>query len=125
MASEPSTGNPVKIEMSLKVMDARPKGKINEFKSFDQNLKVVLIKSKSRVKLSLVSLMNWAIPKDSHCSSKRGDSLSTQVIQSSDALSHDLAGKAIVRSYFPRSVSNGYVRGKEKVGTKITRSPIA
>ena len=27
--------SPVKIEMSLKVVDARPKGKINEFKSLD------------------------------------------------------------------------------------------
>ena len=61
MASKPSTSNPVKIEMSLKAMDARPKGKINEFKYLDQNLKTVLIKSKSRVTLTLVSLMNWAI----------------------------------------------------------------
>ena len=29
MTSEPSIGNPVKTEMSLKVMDAGPKGKIN------------------------------------------------------------------------------------------------
>ena len=63
--SEPSTSNLVNIEMSLKVIDAGPKGKINEFKSLDQNLKAVLIKSKSRVMLTLVSLMNWAIPKDS------------------------------------------------------------
>ena len=65
MASEPSIGNPVKMEMSLKVMNAKPKGKTNELKSLDQNLKVILIKSKSRVMLTLVSLMNWAIPKDS------------------------------------------------------------
>ena len=65
MAFEPSIGNPVKMEMSLKVMNAKPKGKTNEFKSLDQNLKVILIKSKSRVMLTLVSLMNWAIPKDS------------------------------------------------------------
>ena len=50
--------------MSLKVMDAGPKGKIIEFKSLDQNLKAVLIKSKSRVMLTLVRLMNWATPKD-------------------------------------------------------------
>ena len=67
MASKPSTGNLVKIEMSLRVMDARPKGKINEFKPLDQNLRAVLIKSKSRVTLTLVSLMNWEIPKDSQC----------------------------------------------------------
>ena len=66
-AFEPSICNPVKIEMSLEVMNAGPKGKINEFKSLDQNLKVVLIKSKSRVTLTLVSLMNWAIPNDSQC----------------------------------------------------------
>ena len=35
MVSKPSTGNPVKIEMSLKVMNAGLKGKINEFKSLD------------------------------------------------------------------------------------------
>ena len=58
MTFEPSTGNLVKIEMSLKVMDVGPKGKINEFKSLDQNLKAILIKSKSRVMLTLVSLMN-------------------------------------------------------------------
>ena len=62
---EPSIGNPVKIEMSLKVMDAGSKGNINEFKSLNQNLKAVLIKSKSRVTLTFVSLMNWEIPKDS------------------------------------------------------------
>ena len=67
MASKPSTGNLVKIEMSLRVMDARLKGKINEFKPLDQNLRAVLIKSKSRVTLTLVSLMNWEIPKDSQC----------------------------------------------------------
>ena len=67
MAFEPSTWNPVNIEMSLKVMDAGPKGKINEFKFLEQNLKVVLIKSKSRVTLNLVSLMNLAIIKDSQC----------------------------------------------------------
>ena len=65
MVSEPLTSNPVKIEISLKVMDVGLKGKINEFKFLDQNLKGVLIKSKSRVTLTLVSLMNWAIPKDS------------------------------------------------------------
>ena len=65
MVSEPLTSNPVKIEISLKVMDVGLKGKINEFKFLDQNLKAVLIKSKSRVTLTLVSLMNWAIPKDS------------------------------------------------------------
>ena len=58
MTSQPLTGNPVKIEMSLKVMDAGLKMKINEFNSLDQNLKAVLIKSKSRVMLTLVSLMN-------------------------------------------------------------------
>ena len=63
--SKPSTGVPTKIETSLKVMDLWPKGKINEFKSLDQNLKAVLIKSKTKVMLTLVSLMNWAIPKDS------------------------------------------------------------
>ena len=63
--SKLSIGNLVKIEMSLKVMDMGSKGKINEFKSLDQNLKAVLIKSKFRVILTLVSLMNWAIPKDS------------------------------------------------------------
>ena len=65
MVIEPSIDTVVKIEMSLKVMDAGPKGKLNEFKSLDQNLKAVLIKSKSRVTLTLVSLMNWDIPKDS------------------------------------------------------------
>ena len=65
MASKPLKGNPIKIEMSLKVMDEGPKGKINEFKPLDQNLKAVLIKSKSRVTLALVTLMNRAIPKDS------------------------------------------------------------
>ena len=35
MASEPSTGNPIKIEMSLRVMDARQKMKIIEFKPLD------------------------------------------------------------------------------------------
>ena len=58
MVFEPSTCNPVKIEMFLKEMDAGPKWKMNEFTSLDQNLKVVLIKSKSRVMLTLVSLMN-------------------------------------------------------------------
>ena len=65
MASEPSTSNLIRIEMSLMVMDVEPKGKRNEFKPLDQNLKVVLIKSKSRVTLTLVSSMNWAIPRDS------------------------------------------------------------
>ena len=67
-AFEPSIGNPIKIEMSLKVMDVGLKRKINEFKSLDQNLKAVLIKSKSRVMLTLVSLVTWAIPKDCRCS---------------------------------------------------------
>ena len=65
MASEPSTSNLVRIEMSLMVMNVEPKGKRNEFKPLDQNLRVVLIKSKSRVTLTLVSSMNWAIPRDS------------------------------------------------------------
>ena len=65
MASKPSTGNLVKIVMSLMVMDKGAKGKRNEFKPLGQNLRVVLIKSKSRVTLTLVSVMNWAIPKDS------------------------------------------------------------
>ena len=64
-AFEPSTCNPIKIEMSLKVMDVGPKGKINEIKSLAPYLKAVLIKSKSRVMLTLESLMNRAIPKDS------------------------------------------------------------
>ena len=63
---EPSTGNPVKIEMSLKVLDVELKGNINEFKSLNQ-IKVVFFKSKSRVILTLVSLMDWAITKDSQC----------------------------------------------------------
>ena len=58
MVFDPSIGNPVKIEMFLKEMDAGSKWKMNEFKSLDQNLKVVLIKSKSRVMLTLASLMN-------------------------------------------------------------------
>ena len=45
--------------------------------------------------------------------------MSTQVIQSSYALGHDLASRAIVRSSFPRSISDGNVRGNEKAGTKI------
>ena len=52
MAFEPSTSNPVRIEMSLMVMDEGPKGKRNEFKPLDQNLKAVLIKSKSTVTLT-------------------------------------------------------------------------
>ena len=58
MAYEPSTSNLVRIEMSLMVMDAGSKGKKNEFKPLDQNLKAVLIKFKSKVMLTLVSLMN-------------------------------------------------------------------
>ena len=65
MTSKPSIGNPVRIEMSLMVMDAGPKWKKNEFKPLDQNLRAVLIKSKSKVMLTLVSLLNWAIPRDS------------------------------------------------------------
>ena len=106
-------------------MDAGPKGKINEFKSLDQNLKAILIKSKSRVMHTLVSLINWAIPKDSQCPWKLGDSLSTQVIQYSDALGHDLASRAAIRSSFPRSTSDGDVIGKGKVGIEIVTSPIA
>ena len=123
--SKPSTGNPVKIETSLKVMDAGSKGKINELKFLYQNLKAVLIKSKSRVILTLVSLMNWVITKDSQCSWKWGDSLFTQVIQSSDALGHDLVGRVIVRSSFPRIISDVDVRGKGKAETEIATSPIA
>ena len=62
---EPSTGNLIRIEISLMVMDVGSKGKRNEFNPLDQNLRAVLIKSKSRVTLTLVSLMNWEIPKDS------------------------------------------------------------
>ena len=64
-ASKPSINNLVKIEMSLMVMDVGPKGKRSEFKPLDQNLRAILIKSKSRVTLTLVCLMNWAIPRDS------------------------------------------------------------
>ena len=67
MASEPSTENLVKIEISLMVMDTRPKRKRNEFKPLVQNLWAVPIKSKSGVMFTLVSLMNWAIPKDFQC----------------------------------------------------------
>ena len=45
------------------------------------------------------------------------------MIQSSDAKSHDLAGRAIGCSSFPRSISDGDVKGKEKVGTGIDTSP--
>ena len=64
MTFKASTSNPIRIEMSLMVVDVRPKGKRNEFKPLDRNLRAILIKSKSRVMLTLVSLMNWAIPKD-------------------------------------------------------------
>ena len=67
VASKLSTGNPIKIEISLMVMDARPKWKRNEFKPLDQNFRPILIKSKSRVTLTMVSLMNWAIPNNSKC----------------------------------------------------------
>ena len=100
--------------MSLMVMDAGPKGKKNEFKPLDQNLNAVLIKSKSRIMLTLVSLMNWAIPRDFQCPWKSGDSLSTQVIQSSNALGYDLADKAIDHSSFPISIFDRDVIGKER-----------
>ena len=51
--------------------------------------------------------------------------MSTYVIQSSDALGHDLASRAIVRSFFPRSIFDDDVRGKGKAGMKIASSPIA
>ena len=51
--------------------------------------------------------------------------MSTKLIQSSDALGHDLAGKAIGRSSFPRSIFDGDVRGKGKVGAGIDTSPTA
>ena len=38
------------------------------------------------------------------------------MIQSSDALGYDLAGRVIVRSSFPRSIYDGDVIGKGKVG---------
>ena len=41
----------------------------------------------------------------------------------SDALGHDLAGRAIGRSSFPISISDGDVRGKGKAGTGIVTSP--
>ena len=85
MAFEPLTRNPIRMELSLMVIDARPNGKRNEFKPLEQNLKATFIKSKSKVTHTLVSLMNWEISRDSYCSSKCGYNLSTQVIQSSDA----------------------------------------
>ena len=47
------------------------------------------------------------------------------MIQSSDALGHDLATKAIVRSSFLRSIYDGEVKGKGKSRTRIDTSPIA
>ena len=47
------------------------------------------------------------------------------MIQSSDAIGHDLVGKAISRSSFSISISYGVVRGKGKVGTGIATSPAA
>ena len=47
------------------------------------------------------------------------------MIQSSDALGHDLVGRAIGRSSFSRSISDGDVIGKGKAGTRIATSPIA
>ena len=38
---------------------------------------------------------------------------------------YDLAGRAIVRSYFPRSFYDGDVRGKGKSGTEIATSSLA
>ena len=58
MGSEPLTSNPVRIEMSFMVMDVGLKGKRNEFKHLNQNLRIVLIKSKARFTLTLVSLRN-------------------------------------------------------------------
>ena len=43
----------------------------------------------------------------------------------SDALGHDLASRAIGRSSFPISISDGDVRGKGKVGIGIATSPTA
>ena len=51
--------------------------------------------------------------------------MSTQVIQFSNSLGHDLASRAISRSFFPRSISNGEVKGKGKVRIGIAISPIA
>ena len=51
--------------------------------------------------------------------------MSTQVIQSLDALGHDLASRAIGRSSFPIIISDGDVRGKGKVEIGIATSPTA
>ena len=51
--------------------------------------------------------------------------MSTQVIQSLDALGRDLAGRAMGCSSFPRSIFDGDYRGKGKVGIGIATSPTA
>ena len=51
--------------------------------------------------------------------------MSTQAIQSLDALGHDLASRAIVRNSFPRCIFDGNAKGKGKFGTGIATSPIA
>ena len=47
------------------------------------------------------------------------------MIQSSDALGHNLASRAIDRSSFPISISDGDDKGKGKVGIGIDTSQTA
>ena len=50
---------------------------------------------------------------------------SPKVIQSLDALGHDLAGRVIGHNSFPISISGDNVRGKGKVGVGIATYPDA
>lgn len=84
-------------------MDAGPNGKRKEFILVGQNFRIALIRSMLREKCTVVSLMNFVIPKGSQSTLKQEDNPVTQVVQSSVMFGQDLAGLVVGRTSCPTS----------------------